>query len=292
MTTNLSNGIVLAENIINFDLERSCYCGQAFRWTNDGTVYSCVIGDDLVRVWQKDDCLFTLPCDESKMELYREYFDLERDYALIEQRMAQNPMLKRCIPYASGIRVFAQDPFETLISFIISANNNISRITGIIDRLCKRCGDKKVSFDGIEYYTFPNADRLAALSLSELRAMGTGYRDEYIKRTAQAVADGFVLEDLKVLPYAEAKKKLCTLHGVGGKVADCVLLFSLGHGEAFPMDVWMKRAISKMFFGNAEPTREGLEKLLTSFGRDAGRIQQYIFHYARETGLKEIENVG
>ena len=118
--------------------------------------------------------------------------------------------------------------------------------------------------------------------------MGTGYRDEYIKRTAKAVADGFSLEELRNMPYQLAKKRLCTLHGVGGKVADCVLLFSLGHGEAFPMDVWMKRAVSTMFFGGKEPQKDELAALLDTFGTDAGRIQQYIFHYARETGLKDF----
>lgn len=274
--------------IDNFSLYRSANCGQAFRWRGENEKnLTCVIGEELVHASKTDHELKIYPCRNDVQEkLYISYFDLDRDYEEIEKRMSQNPVLKRCIPYAGGIRVFNQEPFETLISFIISANNNIKRITGIIDRLCCKCGHRRESDDGEEYYTFPTAEAIAAMDISELRALGLGYRDEYIKRSSMAIADGFSLEDLRNVPYPEAKKRLCTLHGVGGKVADCVLLFSLGHGCAFPMDVWMKRAVADMFFDGRTPDKAEFASLMNEFGEDAGRIQQYIFHYARETELK------
>ena len=289
LDTKIIDGTLSIRGVADFSLERSCNCGQTFRWVKKGNALSCVLGQELVTAEQKDGVLYISPCDEQLAAYYIKYFDLERDYGMIEERMRKNDVLKLCIPYASGIRVFEQDPFETLISFIVSANNNIKRITGIIDKMCRACGTRKIASDGTEYFTFPKASDLAALPLEELRAMGLGYRDEYIKRTSQAIADGFSLEELRSMPYAQAKKRLCTLHGVGSKVADCVLLFSLGHGEALPMDVWMKRAVSVMFFDGRTPTKKELAELTESFGQDAGRIQQYIFHYARETELKNFK---
>ena len=290
LNINIENKTLHVSGIEKFALYRSCNCGQTFRWTGEGDTLFCVIGRDYVKAQQSGDELFISPCrDEEHAKRYLHYFDLDRDYAQIEKRMSDNPILQRCIPYAGGIRVYNQEAFETLISFIVSANNNIKRITGIIDRLCRSYGERCETDDCTEYFIFPTAEKLAAQKVSDFRALGLGYRDEYIKRTAQSIADGFSLDELKKLPYAEAKKKLCTLHGVGGKVADCVLLFSLEHGEAFPMDVWMKRAVSRMFFDGREPAKNELADLLYGFGDDAGRIQQYIFHYARETELRDYE---
>lgn len=274
-------------HVHNFSLERSCTCGQAFRWVKrDNGSFCCVIGKELVSVSQHRDTLCISPCSDTDATKYVTYFDLDRDYNAIEDKMLADAVLKKCIPYASGIRVFAQEPFETLISFIISANNNIKRISTTIERLCKACGEKMTAKDGTEYYLFPTAEALKNMPLTSLRELGLGYRDEYIKSTAECIAEGFPLESLRDMPYTQAKKELCKLRGVGGKVADCVLLFSLGHGRAFPMDVWMKRAMSSMFFEGKEPKNAELCELLDGFGDDAGRIQQYIFHFARETGLK------
>lgn len=288
VNTEIKDSVLRIYGQESLSLARSCFCGQAFRWTEKDGIFTCVIGESLIHAYKEGDILCISPCDAHSAPEYIRYFDLDRDYGAIEGKMSANDVLKRCIPYAAGIRVFNQDPFEALISFIISANNNVKRITLIIDRLCQRYGNRHVSPDGTEYYSFPTPEALSNASLEELRSLGTGYRDEYIKRTAKAVADGFSLEELRNMPYPLAKKRLCTLHGVGGKVADCVLLFSLGHGEAFPMDVWMKRAVSTMFFGGKEPQKDELTALLDTFGTDAGRIQQYIFHYARETGLKDF----
>ena len=282
----LNNNVLHIRGAEDFSLERSCYCGQAFRWTDDGKIFSCVIGNKLIHVTKDKDSLCIYPCDEHSIEGIINYFDLHRDYNAIEKNMEQDEILSKCIPYAKGIRVFNQAPFETLISFIISANNNVKRISLTINNICKACGEKMITEDGEVFYTFPTPQRLSEMTVEQLRALGTGYRDSYIKQTSQAIVNGFCLEQLRDIPYCEAKKEICKLSGVGSKVADCVLLFSLGHSEAFPMDVWMKRAVSKMFFDGETPNKRQFEELMERLGKDAGKIQQYIFHYARETGLK------
>ncbi len=155
-----------------------------------------------------------------------DYFDLERDYSEIESMIAKDERLAVCIDGAAGIRVFNQEPFEALISFIISANNNIKRISGIIDRLCTRCGER-LEFDGSILYAFPTPERIAALTVDELKAIGAGYRAPYIKASAQRISDGYDLERLRHMSLQDARRELLTFPGVGPKVADCGLLFSL-----------------------------------------------------------------
>ena len=189
-----------------------------------------------------------------------------------------------CIGSASGIRVFAQEPFETLITFIISANNNIGRIAGIVERLCALCGEK-AEFDGKEYYLFPKPESIAALEESELVRIGSGYRAPYIKKSAAIIAGGYQLEKLRDMPLDIARKELLKFPGVGPKVADCVLLFGLGHTDAFPVDVWIGRAMSEIYFDGESPKKKQLEAAIRALGSESGIVQQYIFHYARQTAL-------
>ena len=189
-----------------------------------------------------------------------------------------------CIGSASGIRVFAQEPFETLITFIISANNNIGRIAGIVERLCALCGEK-AELDGKEYYLFPKPESIAALEESELVRIGSGYRAPYIKKSAAIIAGGYQLEKLRDMPLDIARKELLKFPGVGPKVADCVLLFGLGHTDAFPVDVWIGRAMSEIYFDGESPKKKQLEAAIRALGSESGIVQQYIFHYARQTAL-------
>lgn len=272
-------------DIETIDLARSCFCGQAFRWKEtESGVFGCVLGPAYVTACAGENSLTVESSSTLDPMQISRYFDLERSYSLIEHGMKKDAVLKQTLPYATGIRVFAQEPFETLISFIISANNNIKRITKIIDALCRTAGERV--HGETEHYTFPAPAAIAELSLDTLRDIGLGYRAPYIKDTAARVRDGFSLSELHNMSYPDAKRALCTLSGVGPKVADCVLLFSLGHGCAFPMDVWMKRAMRELFFQGREPGKAELNGLISSWGEDAGVIQQYIFHYARETELR------
>ncbi len=280
----IKNGTLTVRGIDRIDIERSCACGQSFRWKKDGDGFVAPALGRVVRVCQNDCDISIYPCKKGEEKDWLAYFDLDRDYAAIEKRLSVDEQLSMCIGSASGIRVFAQEPFETLITFIISANNNIGRIAGIVERLCALCGEK-AELDGKEYYLFPKPESIAALEESELVRIGSGYRAPYIKKSAAIIAGGYRLEKLRDMPLDIARKELLKFPGVGPKVADCVLLFSLGHTDAFPVDVWIGRAMSEIYFDGESPKKRQLEAAIRALGSESGIVQQYIFHYARQTAL-------
>lgn len=280
----IKNGTLTVRGIDRIDIERSCACGQSFRWKKDGDGFVAPAPGRVVRVCQNDCDISIYPCKKGEEKDWLAYFDLDRDYAAIEKRLSVDEQLSMCIGSASGIRVFAQEPFETLITFIISANNNIGRIAGIVERLCALCGEK-AEFDGKEYYLFPKPESIAALEESELVRIGSGYRAPYIKKSAAIIAGGYQLEKLRDMPLDIARKELLKFPGVGPKVADCVLLFGLGHTDAFPVDVWIGRAMSEIYFDGESPKKKQLEAAIRALGSESGIVQQYIFHYARQTAL-------
>lgn len=280
----IKNGTLTVRGIDRIDIERSCACGQSFRWKKDGDGFVAPALGRVVRVCQNDCDISIYPCKKGEEKDWLAYFDLDRDYAAIEKRLSVDEQLSMCIGSASGIRVFAQEPFETLITFIISANNNIGRIAGIVERLCALCGEK-AELDGKEYYLFPKPESIAALEESELVRIGSGYRAPYIKKSAAIIAGGYQLEKLRDMPLDIARKELLKFPGVGPKVADCVLLFGLGHTDAFPVDVWIGRAMSEIFFDGESPKKKQLEAAIRALGSESGIVQQYIFHYARQTAL-------
>ena len=280
----IKNGTLTVRGIDRIDIERSCACGQSFRWKKDGDGFVAPALGRVVRVCQNDCDISIYPCKKGEEKDWLTYFDLDRDYAAIEKRLSVDEQLSMCIGSASGIRVFAQEPFETLITFIISANNNIGRIAGIVERLCALCGEK-AEFDGKEYYLFPKPESIAALEESELVRIGSGYRAPYIKKSAAIIAGGYQLEKLRDMPLDIARKELLKFPGVGPKVADCVLLFGLGHTDAFPVDVWIGRAMSEIYFDGESPKKKQLEAAIRALGSESGIVQQYIFHYARQTAL-------
>ena len=280
----IKNGTLTVRGIDRIDIERSCACGQSFRWKKDGDGFVAPALGRVVRVCQNDCDISIYPCKKGEEKDWLAYFDLDRDYAAIEKRLSVDEQLSMCIGSASGIRVFAQEPFETLITFIISANNNIGRIAGIVERLCALCGEK-AEFDGKEYYLFPKTESIAALEESELVRIGSGYRAPYIKKSAAIIAGGYQLEKLRDMPLDIARKELLKFPGVGPKVADCVLLFGLGHTDAFPVDVWIGRAMSEIYFDGESPKKKQLEAAIRALGSESGIVQQYIFHYARQTAL-------
>ena len=280
----IKNGTLTVRGIDRIDIERSCACGQSFRWKKDGDGFVAPALGRVVRVCQNDCDISIYPCKKGEEKDWLAYFDLDRDYAAIEKRLSVDEQLSMCIGSASGIRVFAQEPFETLITFIISANNNIGRIAGIVERLCALCGEK-AEFDGKEYYLFPKPESIAALEESELVRIGSGYRAPYIKKSAAIIAGGYQLEKLRDMPLDIARKELLKFPGVGPKVADCVLLFGLGHTDAFHVDVWIGRAMSEIYFDGESPKKKQLEAAIRALGSESGIVQQYIFHYARQTAL-------
>lgn len=263
--------------VSDFDLEAILYCGQCFRWDRlpNGSFTGIAYGKSL-RVSQQGDLLILTGADQNDFEtVWRDYFDLGRDYGKLKAQLANDPVLKKAIGYAPGIRILRQEPWEALCSFIISQNNNIPRIRGIIARLCETFGEQ---IDG--GYAFPSPGALCSLDESDLAPLRCGFRAKYILDAARQVATGAVdLDSLFKIPLADARETLTKIKGVGPKVADCTLLYGCGRLECFPIDVWIRKVLD-CFYPDGFPVE------YIAFG---GIAQQYLFHYARccpECGLK------
>ena len=263
------------------NLERTLACGQSFRWRKEGESFWGVAGEKPLLVRREGgELVFEAP--EEEPEFWQNYFGLDQDYTLMEAMLAADEQTAPCLDYSRGIRILRQQPYETLITFILSANNNVGRIAGIVEKLCRTFGNRR-EWGGREYFTFPAAETLAGTGREELAACGAGYRAPYVSGAAGRIAQGFDLDALRLLPYEEARRELRSLPGVGPKVADCILLFSLGFTQAFPVDVWVGR-ISQWLYPQME-NRRAAELAAKRFGPWAGAAQQYLFHYARQIGM-------
>ena len=266
----ITDGIKVT-GVQKFDLAQTLDCGQSFRWKINGNNHFCGVayGKYAEIYFDNDDLIIKNATIDGFEKIWKEYFDLDTDYELIKTEVAKiHPILAEASAYAGGIRILKQEPFEALCSFIISQNNNIKRISGIIDRLCQNFGEQTA--DG--NYKFVTAERLASLTAEDLAPLRAGFRARYLIDAAQKVVNGTVnLEACFTLDYESARKELMQIVGVGTKVADCTLLFGMHRIEAFPVDVWIKKAMATLF-----PTMTA-----SDFGPYAGIAQQYIFHYSR-----------
>lgn len=249
-------------------------CGQAFRWNPDSDgAYTGIAYGVPARVWKENGKAYIESLPGSYERIWHKYFDMDRDYALLRCEISREKVLEKACDYGRGIRILKQEPWEALCSFIISQCNNIPRIKGIVEKLCVMCGNE-IEFSGEKFFTFPSASEVARLSMKELDTLRSGYRAAYISEAAKGVACGSInLEAIEEMPTEKAKAELLKIDGVGEKVASCTLLFGLGKLDAFPVDVWMKRAITE-FFGEGKFDYR-------RFGNLAGLAQQYMFHYMR-----------
>lgn len=267
------NGNIYIYGIEEFDLPHTLDCGQAFRWKEKNGIWQGVAFGKFLELEKLEDgtvVLFNTTTEDFE-NIWRDYFDLDRDYKKIVEILSVNETLKKACEYSYGIRILNQEPFETLCSFIISQNNNIKRIKGIIERLCENFGEEKNG-----YYTFPSAEKMATLTLEDLAPLRSGFRAKYLLDAANKVTSGEVdLNNLRNMPLDDARAELMKIVGVGPKVADCCLLFSHKQVKAFPKDVWIKRAMETLFGGDLPKEAEDF----------AGIAQQYIFFYARDTRL-------
>ena len=281
----------IIKNCNTFELKDIFECGQCFRFNKqEDESYTGVIGNNVINVKKIDNEIHIKSVGEDNLEeLVVNYFDLNRDYEQIKDKLSEiDENMQKSISYGKGIRILNQDLWETIISFIISANNNIPRIKGIIDRMSERYG-KKIIFEGKEYYTFPTIDELSKASVEDLRALGLGFRDVRVYETTKMIKNKEVdLEQLKnEKDFNKVRNTLLTLPGVGPKVADCILLFStLKRWEAFPIDVWVRRVMNELYIKNPDETKvkkEEIEKIAyEKFGNLAGIAQQYLFYWKRE----------
>ena len=260
---------IYIKNAQNFDLEQTLDCGQAFRWEKDDRgVWHGIAFHKYIELFENNgDIIITNSNEQDFKNVWYDYFDLGLDYSKVIKEVSLDPTVAKAAQFSGGIRLLNQEPWEALISFIISQNNNIPRIKGIVERLCENFGQK---IDG--GYTFPSAEVVSKLTLDELSVIRSGFRAKYILDAAQKVMSGEIdLEYLKTIDYDSARASLMTIKGVGPKVADCVLLYGLSHKKAFPRDVWINRALDTLFDGN----------IPDCVGNYGGIVQQYIFHYIR-----------
>lgn len=281
---------LVLSNIDSFELSHIFDCGQCFRWDiqPDGS-YIGVIKAGVMRVAKSgDSVVFEGVLDGDINSIVYDYFDLGTDYGLFKDRLKNiDSNMKKSIEFGYGIRILKQDLWEMIISFIISANNNIPRIKGIINRISKKVG-KMVSWNGVDYYLFPTVEELAQLSVSDLRDLGTGFRDKRIYNTTQMILKNDVdLEVLKKLDDTnKIREELLRLDGVGEKVADCISLFALRRFDSFPVDVWVRRVMNILYIHNDDETKVNKKQIRNVayelFGDIEGIAQQYLFYWARE----------
>ncbi len=273
-----------------FELKDIFTCGQCFRWQeNEDGSYIGVVKNNVIKIREENSKYIIKSVGEDNLEkLVYEYFDLGRDYQELQEKLSKiDKNMKTSIEYGKGIRILNQDLWETLISFIISANNNIPRIQKIIQRLSKQYG-KEIKFEGNSYYTFPLPEELKDVSIQDFRNLGLGFRDKRLYETTQAILNKEV--DLQKLQEnentEEVREILLTLSGVGPKVADCILLFStLKRFEVFPIDVWINRVMNELYLNEPEDkvSKAKIQKLANEkFGELAGLAQQYLFYWRRD----------
>lgn len=261
----------------NITVERKCFdaalsvdCGQSFRWKKVGEndVFGIAFGKAVTFRQSPETVTFFNVSDEDFEKIWVPYFDLDRDYGTICERLAADSHLKKAVTECEGIRILKQEPWEALCSFIISQNNNIPRIKGIVDRLCATLGEPL----GNGNFAFPSAERIAEAGIDALAPLRAGFRAKYIIDAAEKVVSGEV--DFKKIynsPLDEGRDELIKIKGVGEKVAQCALLYGFGKVDAFPVDVWVKRIMAELY-------PEGLPECTNGV---RGIAQQYLFHWYR-----------
>lgn len=281
------NRIVLKE-MRNFDPKHIFECGQSFRWkVEDDNSYTTIAYGKVLNVKRENnDIIMNNTNLDDFYNIWYNYFDLGRDYDEIKEELSKDPILKEAIRFGEGIRILNQEPFETIISFIISANNQIPRIKKSIELISRNYGEK---IEGTEYYSFPKAEKLAEAKPEDLKEIcRVGFRAERIVETSKIIASGGLdINKIYELPKEEGKELLLKLPGVGNKVSECILLFGFKKSDAFPVDVWVKRVME--FFYLKEDTDVKLigDYGAKLFGSLAGFAQQYLFYYARELGISK-----
>ena len=251
------------------DLHKTFECGQCFRWDADADgVYTGVAMGRVLQIWREGGDIFC-SAPECDLPLWKSYLDLDSDYSAADASFTSPEYLRACAEFGRGIRILRQEPWEALCSFIISQCNNIPRIKKIISTLCSLFGEELTP--GL--FSFPSADALARLSEADLAPLRCGYRAPYIISAARAVCGGELdFSSLSLLPAGDALEKIKALPGVGNKVASCFMLYGLHRMDRFPIDTWMKKALSRHFPPDYDPS---------VLGEFAGLAQQYIFFYAR-----------
>ena len=263
----------------DFNLEKICESGQIFRMKKDAKcskrpVYTLISGNSILKISKLENNKYSLSCSENEFKkTWHPFFNLERNYAQIRNELAgKNEFIDMCLDYGRGLRILTQDPWEMIITFIISQRKSMPAIATCIEALCTSFGNKiSINEEQESFYAFPSAEKISMLSEKELLQCGLGYRAEYVLDAARKVSSGWLsIEECKNLPDEKLFSKLCEVRGIGPKVANCIMLFGFGRTSCAPIDVWISRIIEEEFAG---------KNPFPAFGSYAGIVQQYMFFW-------------
>ncbi|NMB34113.1 MAG: DNA-3-methyladenine glycosylase 2 family protein [Clostridium sp.] len=278
---------IIVEGVKEFEPMHIFECGQCFRWKRmpdksyTGVAYGRVVNTNYAEGKLE---IYNTNTEEFK-NLWFDYFDLGRDYSHIKKSITKDKIMKKVVAFGYGIRLLRQEIWESLISFIISANNRIPMIVKTVNEISRLYGHE-IYLDSEKYYSFPKYDAILQGTIEQLKSCKAGFRCRYIRDTAKAVAEGEIeLSAIDSMSTKEAREYLMKLPGVGPKVADCTLLYSGKKYDVFPTDVWVKRAMEELYFGRETTFKEIQDFIIDYFGEYAGFAQQYLFYYARENKI-------
>jgi len=287
MVEEIEDGVIL-RNAKNFNLKHIFECGQCFRWSleDNGNYIGVAFGKVIeLETIGEDIAIYNTNLAEFN-EIWLDYFDLNRNYLLIKEELSEDPLLKEAIEFGHGIRILQQEPFELIVSFIISSNNRIPMIKKCILNISKKWG-KELQYKGKTYYSFPKLEELNAAKLEEISACSTGFRAKYIRATVDTIYENSSnIDFIKSQTDEDCHLSLQKFTGIGPKVADCIMLFSMNKYSAFPVDVWVKRAMQHFYLAPDVSLKKIREFAINKFGDKSGFAQQYLFYYARENNIK------
>ena len=282
-----NEGIII-KGVKNFELDHIFECGQCFRWNKEANGnYIGIAYGKVIEIEKKNDEVTIYNINEEEFNiLWCDYFDLKRDYTVIKKKFQKDPLLKKSVDFGHGIRLLQQEPFELTISFIISSNNRIPMIKRAINNLSEKWG-KTIEYKGKTYYAFPTIEDLEGATIEEIATCGLGFRSKYVRDTVHRIYTGEVsLETIKAEKDDTCHEELQKLNGIGPKVSDCIMLFSMQKYSAFPVDVWVKRAMQFFYLAPDVSLPRIREFARDKFKNLAGFAQQYLFYYARENNIK------
>ncbi|MGY5146037.1 MAG: DNA-3-methyladenine glycosylase family protein [Candidatus Nitrosopumilus sp. metabat.KBP569_Feb_25m_nospike.7] len=276
-------------NQFSIDVDNSINSGQVFLWEKYGSDWYGINGQDILKI-NKNAAIKSI--QNSKTSFFRKNDDMQE----IIKSISKDKTVKEAIKQYEGLRIFKQDPFQCMISFIISSNSNIQKIKNSLEKITKKFGEK-VEIENKEFFLFPKPEKLANASIEGIKRCGVGYRAPFIKQAAEMVlSEKINFKHLEKLDYKEAKKNICLIPGVGNKVADCILLFSLNKLEAFPLDTWMIKILEKYYSDEFKIETKTItqkqyeilhEKIVNYFGPYCGYAQQFLFKMERESHNKK-----
>lgn len=287
------NNQIILQDVPNFNLDKILGNGEGNRWNKelDGS-YTGVVKSKILNIAQDDKSVYFNNTNlKDFKDIWFEYFDLGRDYDEINNKLkAIDNYISRAVDYLNGMRILAQDEWEMMITFIISANNSMTMLQKVVENLSKKFGNYLGEYKGRKYYAFPTPKQLSLASLDDIRSCKTGYRDKYIKSAADNIVNnGVDIYKFKELDTKKCIEELKKFDGVGTKVADCIALFGMKKYDTFPMDVWMQRIMKKLYIKEDMSIEKIRKYSIDKFGDLSAFVQQYLFHYVREVGLDNLK---